>query len=96
MIILPAIDLLDGKVVRLFQGDYQQKEIFGEDPVAFAQEFQNVGATHLHLVDLNGAKEGSQVGLFFEPEDIHVMRFNESEEDFDARLEQYEDEDLEN
>lgn len=60
MIILPAIDLLDGKVVRLFQGDYQQKEVFGEDPVAFAQEFQKLGATHLHLVDLNGAKAGSQ------------------------------------
>ena len=61
MIILPAIDLLDQKVVRLYQGDYDQQQIFGDDPVAFAQEFQAKGATHLHLVDLNGAKEGSKV-----------------------------------
>lgn len=61
MIILPAIDLLDQKVVRLYQGDYDQQQVFGDDPVAFAQEFQAKGATHLHLVDLNGAKEGSKV-----------------------------------
>lgn len=61
MIILPAIDLLDQKVVRLYQGDYDQQQIFGDDPVAFAKEFQAKGATHLHLVDLNGAKEGTKV-----------------------------------
>lgn len=61
MIILPAIDLLDGKVVRLYQGDYQQQQVFGDDPVVFAKEFQQKGATHLHLVDLNGAKVGTKV-----------------------------------
>lgn len=60
MIVLPAIDLLNQKVVRLFQGDYQQQQVFGDDPVRFAQEFEKSGATHLHLVDLAGAKEGSQ------------------------------------
>lgn len=61
MIILPAIDLLDRKVVRLYQGDYEQQQVFGDDPVVFAKEFQAKGATHLHLVDLNGAKEGTKV-----------------------------------
>lgn len=61
MIILPAIDLLDQKVVRLYQGDYDQQQVFGDDPVAFAKSFQDKGATHLHLVDLNGAKAGTKV-----------------------------------
>lgn len=59
MKIFPAIDLLNEKVVRLYQGDYQQQEIFGEDPVAFAQSFEEKGARYLHLVDLDGAKEGN-------------------------------------
>ncbi|MDT2759715.1 1-(5-phosphoribosyl)-5-[(5-phosphoribosylamino)methylideneamino]imidazole-4-carboxamide isomerase [Enterococcus xiangfangensis] len=58
MKIFPAIDLLDQKVVRLYQGDYQQKEVFGDDPVAFAQAFEQAGANYLHLVDLDGAKAG--------------------------------------
>ncbi|MDT2648322.1 1-(5-phosphoribosyl)-5-[(5-phosphoribosylamino)methylideneamino]imidazole-4-carboxamide isomerase [Enterococcus dongliensis] len=58
MKIFPAIDLLDQKVVRLYQGDYQQKEIFGDDPVAFAKAFEQAGAKYLHLVDLDGAKAG--------------------------------------
>ncbi|MGX7204165.1 1-(5-phosphoribosyl)-5-[(5-phosphoribosylamino)methylideneamino]imidazole-4-carboxamide isomerase [Enterococcus pingfangensis] len=58
MKIFPAIDLLDQKVVRLYQGDYQQKEVFGDDPVAFAQSFEQAGANYLHLVDLDGAKAG--------------------------------------
>ena len=58
MKIFPAIDLLDEKVVRLYQGDYQQKEVFGDDPVAFAQSFEKAGAKYLHLVDLDGAKAG--------------------------------------
>ena len=58
MKIFPAIDLLDQKVVRLYQGDYQQKEVFGDDPVAFAQAFEEAGAKYLHLVDLDGAKAG--------------------------------------
>lgn len=58
MKIFPAIDLLDQKVVRLYQGDYQQKEIFGDDPVTFAKAFEQAGAKYLHLVDLDGAKAG--------------------------------------
>lgn len=60
MNIYPAIDLLDNQVVRLTQGDYQQKEIFGTDPLVFAQTFYEQGATHLHVVDLNGARNGQQ------------------------------------
>ncbi|KPG69922.1 1-(5-phosphoribosyl)-5-[(5-phosphoribosylamino)methylideneamino]imidazole-4-carboxamide isomerase [Enterococcus sp. RIT-PI-f] len=60
MIIYPAIDLLDDHVVRLTQGDYQQREIFGTDPIVFAQSFSEQGATHLHVVDLNGARNGQQ------------------------------------
>ncbi|GCF93494.1 1-(5-phosphoribosyl)-5-[(5-phosphoribosylamino) me thylideneamino] imidazole-4-carboxamide isomerase [Enterococcus florum] len=59
MKIFPAIDLLNKKVVRLYQGDYQKQEIFGDDPVAFAKEFEAAGAEYLHLVDLDGAKAGS-------------------------------------
>lgn len=60
MNIYPAIDLLDNHVVRLTQGDYQQREIFGTDPFVFAQTFFEQGATHLHVVDLNGARNGQQ------------------------------------
>lgn len=58
MIIFPAIDILGGNAVRLFQGDYAQKQVFGTNPAAFAQKFMQDCATHLHLVDLDGAKEG--------------------------------------
>ncbi|MCD1025435.1 1-(5-phosphoribosyl)-5-[(5-phosphoribosylamino)methylideneamino]imidazole-4-carboxamide isomerase [Enterococcus sp. SMC-9] len=60
MIILPAIDLYDRKVVRLYQGDYDQQEVFGADPLEFAKSFAIAGAKYLHLVDLNGAKEGTK------------------------------------
>lgn len=58
MKIFPAIDLLNQKVVRLYQGDYDQQEVFGDDPVAFAKSFEEAGAEYLHLVDLDGAKAG--------------------------------------
>lgn len=58
MILFPAIDIIGGKAVRLFQGDYNKQETFGDDPAAFALGFEKAGATHLHLVDLDGAKEG--------------------------------------
>lgn len=61
MQIIPAIDLLDGKCVRLYQGDYSQSEVFDENPVAVAQRWVNQGATRLHLVDLDGAKAGHPV-----------------------------------
>jgi phosphoribosylformimino-5-aminoimidazole carboxamide ribotide isomerase len=59
MILFPAIDLRDGKVVRLHQGDYDQMTIYSEDPLAVAKSFKEAGATHLHVVDLNGARGGN-------------------------------------
>jgi phosphoribosylformimino-5-aminoimidazole carboxamide ribotide isomerase len=61
MDIIPAIDLLDGRCVRLYQGDYQQSEVFNDNPVEVAQQWVDQGATRLHLVDLDGAKAGSLV-----------------------------------
>lgn len=63
MQVWPAIDLRGGKCVRLRQGDYQQETIFSDDPVAVAKGFESLGARHLHLVDLDGAREGSPVNL---------------------------------
>ena len=54
----PAIDLLDGRCVRLFQGDYAQASVFDDDPVAVARRWQAAGATWLHVVDLDGARDG--------------------------------------
>lgn len=61
MEILPAIDLRDGKCVRLIQGQYDRQITYKDDPAAQAQEFYNAGARWLHLVDLDGAKEGYTV-----------------------------------
>ncbi|MGB3615401.1 MAG: 1-(5-phosphoribosyl)-5-[(5-phosphoribosylamino)methylideneamino]imidazole-4-carboxamide isomerase [Elainellaceae cyanobacterium] len=58
MDIIPAIDLLDSRCVRLYQGDYQQSEVFSDDPLAVAQQWVDQGATRIHLVDLDGAKTG--------------------------------------
>ncbi|HEV7351015.1 1-(5-phosphoribosyl)-5-[(5-phosphoribosylamino)methylideneamino]imidazole-4-carboxamide isomerase [Telluribacter sp.] len=54
--IIPAIDLIEGKCVRLTQGDYSQKKIYNEHPLEVAQQFEDAGLTRLHLVDLDGAK----------------------------------------
>ena len=54
--IIPAIDLIDGKCVRLTQGDYSQKKIYNENPIEVAKMFQDAGISRLHLVDLDGAK----------------------------------------
>ena len=56
--IIPAIDILDGKCVRLFQGDYKLREEFSPDPVEIGEKWINMGAKRLHIVDLDGAKEG--------------------------------------
>lgn len=61
MIILPAIDIIDGKPVRLYQGDYSKKEIVAEDILETAKSFQAAGAEYIHLVDLDGAKKGELV-----------------------------------
>lgn len=58
MEIIPAIDLLQNKAVRLFKGDYNQAKVYSELPWELAMEFENSGATWLHLVDLDGAREG--------------------------------------
>ena len=59
MIIIPAIDIIDGKCVRLTQGDYHQKTIYNEHPLEVAKQFEDAGLQRLHLVDLDGAKAGS-------------------------------------
>ena len=59
MIIFPAIDLFGGKAVRLFKGDYQQMTIYNDNPVEVAKDFVSAGASAVHLVDLEGAKEGT-------------------------------------
>lgn len=61
MLILPAIDLRGGKCVRLKQGDYARETVFGDDPVAMARRWVGEGARALHLIDLDGAKEGTPV-----------------------------------
>lgn len=61
MLIIPAIDLIEGKCVRLTKGDYDTKIIYNENPVEVAKEFEANGITHLHLVDLDGAKKGETV-----------------------------------
>jgi len=59
MEIIPAIDIIDGKCVRLTQGDYNQKKIYNEHPLEVAKEFEGAGLKRVHLVDLDGAKAGS-------------------------------------
>jgi len=61
--ILPAIDIRGGKAVRLFQGDYSRETVFNDSPVAAAQRWVDLGATRLHVVDLDGAKSGSTVNI---------------------------------
>ena len=59
MQIIPAIDVIDGKCVRLTQGDYNDMKIYNEDPVEVAKQFEDAGLSRLHLVDLDGAKAGA-------------------------------------
>ena len=59
MQIIPAIDIIDGKCVRLTQGDYEQKKIYNEHPLEVAKQFEDAGLQRLHLVDLDGAKAGA-------------------------------------
>ena len=58
MVIIPAIDIIDGQCVRLVKGDYGKKTVYGSDPVAVAKEFERHGIMRLHLVDLDGARAG--------------------------------------
>lgn len=61
MKIIPAIDIIDGKCVRLTQGDYNQKKVYNENPVEVAKAFEASGLKYLHMVDLDGAKAGKVV-----------------------------------
>ena len=63
MQVIPAIDLLKGRCVRLYQGDYDRSEVFSENPVDIAKKWVEQGATRLHVVDLDGAKAGEVVNL---------------------------------
>ena len=63
MIIIPAIDILNGKCVRLFQGDYNKETVYNDDPVGMAIKWQDEGAQIIHLVDLDGAKDGVPVNI---------------------------------
>ena len=59
MIILPAIDLFDKKAVRLYRGDYNNMTVYSHNPIEIARDFEACGATHIHMVDLEGAKDGT-------------------------------------
>lgn len=61
MILFPAIDIRDGKCVRLIQGDYDQEIIYNDSPTAMAKEWERQGAAYIHVVDLDGAKTGSSL-----------------------------------
>lgn len=63
MYIYPAIDLYGGKAVRLFKGDYNKMTVYSDDPVSVAKDFAAAGASHIHLVDLEGAKIGRPANL---------------------------------
>jgi len=77
MIILPAIDIKDGRCVRLYQGDYAQVTTYDTDPVQVALRWQNAGASWLHIVDLDGAAQGSPanadlIGRIRETTSLHI------------------------
>jgi len=63
MEIIPAIDIVDGRCVRLIQGDYQAETVYANDPSEIARRFEQAGATRIHVVDLNGARDGKLVNL---------------------------------
>ena len=61
MIVIPAIDIIEGQAVRLYKGDYSKKEIIGQKIMDIAKYFNEIGAGAIHMVDLDGAKEGHMV-----------------------------------
>ena len=63
MILLPAVDIRDGRAVRLQQGDFARETVYGEDPVEAARDFGVAGARALHVVDLDGARDGEPANL---------------------------------
>ncbi len=78
MLVIPAIDLIQGECVRLYQGDYSQKTLYENNPVVQAAKFETAGFTHLHIVDLEGARSGSGenrriIGKIVESTDMSVQ-----------------------
>ena len=63
MIVLPAIDLKNGEAVRLYKGDYLKKTVYSSNPDKLAKQFEEIGAKYLHIVDLDGAKDGECINL---------------------------------
>ena len=63
MLIFPAIDLYEGKAVRLYKGDYEQMTVYSDSPIELVEDFVEQGAKHLHLIDLEGAKTGQTPNL---------------------------------
>ena len=63
MLIYPAIDMYEKKAVRLYKGDYAQMTVYNENPLSVAKDFAAAGATHLHVVDLEGARSGETPNL---------------------------------
>ena len=63
MILFPAIDIVGGKAVRLYKGDYDQMTVYSDHPEQIALDFKNSGATHIHIVDLEGARDGGTPNL---------------------------------
>lgn len=72
MILFPAVDIRDGRAVRLTQGDYDREQVYFDDPLAAAEDWAAQGATHIHVVDLDGALEGERRNL------EHLRRIVES------------------
>jgi phosphoribosylformimino-5-aminoimidazole carboxamide ribotide isomerase len=79
MDIFPAIDLLDGKCVRLYQGDYAQSQVFNDNPADMARSWLEQGASKLHLVDLDGAKAGEPVNLEAITQIVEVVKTTASQ-----------------
>lgn len=73
MDVIPAIDILGGRCVRLYQGDYERSQVFDENPVNVAKQWENEGAMRLHLVDLDGAKAGHPVNQDIIEAIIHAV-----------------------
>lgn len=87
MRIVPAIDLLDGKCVRLFKGDYNQVEVFSENPVEMAKKMEQAGLEYLHLVDLDGARSSGTNKHILEK----IAKSTSLKIDFGGGLRTYED-----
>ena len=77
MIIFPAIDLYEGKAVRLYKGDYNQMTVYSDNPAEIAKDFKAAGATHIHIVDLEGARDGNTPNIETVKEIIKVIPFAE-------------------